>query len=305
MNIRKEIKVGLFAIFSFFVLYWGFNYLKGKSIFHKTNTYYTLYSDADGLSAANQVKLNGCPVGRIQNIQILPEQDYKVLVTFSVDKSIKLTNTTIARLQGSGLLDGKAIDLLIREGHELQVKDTLLSEITPSLAARFTKEALPALQDAKAISLLAAQFMQNLVKNTDRINTIFHNLEQTSQQLHYMVQNNQADLRVISRNVAHISSALSDEETGIRPLLSSLNMLVQEVESFEIGPMSERINTILAKIESNTLNRVDRTLVDLNRLLVDVRRNPKRYVHFSIFGSRPSFRGMSKVEDQRPAASSS
>jgi phospholipid/cholesterol/gamma-HCH transport system substrate-binding protein len=305
MNIRKEIRVGLFAIFSFFVLYWGFNYLKGKSIFHKTNTYYTLYNDADGLSTANQVKLNGCPVGRIQNIQLLPGQDYKVLVTLSVDKSIKLTNTTIARLHSSGLLDGKAIDLLIREGHELQAKDTLLSEIIPSLAARFTQEALPTLKDAKAISLLTTRFMQNLVENTDRINTIFHNLEQTSQQLHYMVKNNQADLRIISQNVAHISSALSDEETGIKPLLSSLSMLVQEVESFEIGPMSERINTILAKMESSTLNRVDRTLVDLNRLLIDIRRNPKRYVHFSIFGSNSSFRSASKVEDQRPIASSS
>jgi phospholipid/cholesterol/gamma-HCH transport system substrate-binding protein len=80
---------------------------------------------------------------------------------------------------------------------------------------------------------------------------------------------------------------------------------VQEVEAFQIGPMAERVNTILTKIEGNTLNRVDKTLVDLNRLLVDIRRNPKRYVHFSIFGSNPSFRDASKVEDQGPKTSSS
>ena len=76
----KEFKVGLLTIISGTILYLGFNFLKGKDFFSKTNKYYTIYANIDGLNVSNPVIVNGFSVGRVSAIRIMQELDNKVLV---------------------------------------------------------------------------------------------------------------------------------------------------------------------------------------------------------------------------------
>ena len=78
MSLSKEVKVGLLVTITLIICYLGFNFLKGKEIFPTTRTYYALYKNARGLNTANEVMLNGFQVGRIQSLEILPENDYQV-----------------------------------------------------------------------------------------------------------------------------------------------------------------------------------------------------------------------------------
>jgi phospholipid/cholesterol/gamma-HCH transport system substrate-binding protein len=289
MNVSKEIKVGLLFITSFVAIYWGLNFLKGKSVFDKRNIYYALYASAEGLNTASQITLNGCSIGKIQRIEILPEQNHKVLVTLMVDKKIKLTNTTIARLDTSNLLNGRSIDLLLKEGSILESNDTLLTDSMPTLTTQVMKEVLPALQDTKSITLLTNQFMKNLVENTARINAIFKNLENTSQQLYQIVNSNRSNLGMISYNMANISSILSDKEVGIYRLLSRLQGVMQEIEKLPIGTLSNRTNEILTQFEIGTMAHANQALLDLDQLLIDIKAHPSRYVHFSFFGANSIF----------------
>src|SRR5690625_3502029 len=107
MNLSKELKVGFLVTTTLIIGYLGFNFLKGKELISTTKTYYALYNNAKGLNTANEVMLNGFKVGRIQGIRIIPEENYKVLVTFAVDKNVKLTNNTIAKLNDTNLLGNK------------------------------------------------------------------------------------------------------------------------------------------------------------------------------------------------------
>ena len=285
MKLSKEAQVGLLATTALLILYLGFNFLKGKAIFVNTNTYYTIYSHAKRLNSSSPVLLNGLNVGRVQTVHIQPDKDYSVLVKLAINRDIKLTDATVAKLVSSDLLGNKVIELLLKEGNPLQRHDTIPSQMEQDFREAFTESTLPTLQDAKAITLLTNQFMANLVENTDRINTIFANLEATTQKLRQAVTVNQKELNTIGKNIAEISSALTDQDTGMRPLLTRLNQLANEVDNMGIKGMAEKLNNILDRLEDGTIhNNLNQVLMDLDRLLVDLRTRPSRYVHFSIFG---------------------
>jgi len=296
MNLSKEVKVGFLVTMTLVTCYLGFNFLKGKEIFPTTRTYYALYENAKGLNTANEVMLNGFKVGRIQNLKILPENNYKILVELVIDKHVKLTDQSIARLENTSLLGNKTIELIIKEGKPLEGYDTLLTEMEQDLQTRFAESTLPALDDARSITLLTNQFVQNLVENTDRINTIFSNLEKTSQELRKAVNTNKKNLATISRNIADISSALSDKEIGIRPVLTQLKEITHEIESMRLSELANRFNRILVMVEEGPVyGHMDQTLINLDRLLVDLRTHPGKYIHFSIFGRDSIFsRGRNK-----------
>jgi phospholipid/cholesterol/gamma-HCH transport system substrate-binding protein len=178
----------------------------------------------------------------------------------------------------------------MKDGNLLQCHDTILSETEQDFQTMFAESTLPALNDARALTALTNKFMQNLVENTDRINSIFTNLEKTSQTLRQAINTNKNDLSKISRNIAEISSSLSDPDIGIRPLLARLGKLSHEIEVININDLTLKINNILSKLEDGTLyGHIDQTIVNLDRLLIDFKNHPSRYVHFSIFGTNSIF----------------
>jgi phospholipid/cholesterol/gamma-HCH transport system substrate-binding protein len=302
MKFSKEVKVGLLTTVTFTIIYIGFNYLKGKEIYPSSHIYYAIYKDARGLTTANEVTLNGFQVGRVQQVEILPEQAYQVRVTLAINKEIKLTNNTVARLEGSSLLGHKTIALIIKGGEPLENKGTLLSEMEQDLTTKFAESTLPALDDARTLALLTNKFMQNLIENTSRINTIFSNLEKTSDQLRKTITMNQQDLTSISRDIAAVASSLSNEETGVKPLLFKANQLLHEAEKLEIRETIVKLNNILTKLESGPLYKhINQTIVDLDKLIVDLRTYPSRYVNFSIFGRNSTLGKRYKKTNELPS----
>jgi phospholipid/cholesterol/gamma-HCH transport system substrate-binding protein len=289
MDINKEIKVGLLATTALLIIYLGFNFLKGKEIFAKTNTYYAIYSNAQGISTSSKVMINGCPVGMVHSVDIIPDQAYNILVGISISRDIKLTDKSIAKLATNNILGNKIIELLIKEGNTLHQGDTIQSQVDQDFQAVFLESTLPTLQDAKAISELTNRFMHNLVDNTDRINSIFTNLETAARQMREAISINQKDVGTISKNITEITEAISDQTVGIRPLLSKMNQLSDDVGSMKLNDLATRVDHILARFEEGTLhNNLNLALVSLDDLLIDLRQQPNRYVHFSVFGRRPS-----------------
>lgn len=287
MSLNKETKIGLLATTALVIIYLGLNFLKGREIFASTNTYYTVYGNAKGLSISEPILLNGLNVGRVKAISRLPDKDYSVLTTLAIDKDIKLTDATIAKLVSNNLLGKRAIELVLKDGNLLQDRDTIPSQVEQDFKEIFMESALSTLHNAKYVTLLTNQFMTNLVQNTDRINTILANLEAATQKLQQGITTNQKQLNTIGKNIAEVSSTLSNKETGVKPLLARLNQLSNEVEGIKVKHIAEKLNNILGMLEDDALHsNLNQALMDLGKLLADLRINPSKYVHFSIFGNK-------------------
>jgi len=296
MASNKEFKVGMMVIASLAMAYIGVNYLKGQTIFSNNNIYYVFYKDAYELSTSNEVVINGYKVGRVQNLEILPEDDYRIKVSLEIDKSLHITNKTVAKLVSKGLLGKKYIELIMHEGGEaIGNHATILSDIERDLQTVIAENTLPWLNNAASITTLTNQFMQNLVDNSSKINSIFSNLEKTTQQLQHALKINNGDIKRISNNIVEFTNVLTDKKIGLEPLLTQLNKLADELDVNSLNKLTgslhettNKINQWLTFMNAEQLyNNINKTLIDLDKLLIDLRMRPNRYVHFSFFGGNP------------------
>lgn len=125
----KEFKVGLLALVSGALLYYGFNFLKGVDFFSNTNKYFAVYDNIDGLQVSNPVIVNGFSVGRVSRIMIMQDQNNKVLVELDVDDQVAIGDSTKALLYNVDFLGSKGIQLDIKQHQRLLVDgDTLISD---------------------------------------------------------------------------------------------------------------------------------------------------------------------------------
>ncbi|MEN0016120.1 MAG: MlaD family protein [Bacteroidota bacterium] len=288
MRWRPETKVGLLAVTAFVILYVGSNFLRGKPIFRRTNTYYTIYQDAKGLTTSGPVLLNGLQVGTVRTIELLPDQDYSILVTLDINKHIQLTDATVAKLTSSNLWGDKVIELIIRKGTvQIRPYDTLAGQTEPDFRQILATHILPQLEDAaKNVALVSEKFMNVFAENTHRVDALLANLGTMVQQLEKTVVTNQTALHTLTQNLTEASRVLTDAESGLEPLLTNLNQLTHALAGVQTQALERKLHNVLDTLADGTLySTLQTVLTDLDTLLVDLKKHPQRYIHFSIFGN--------------------
>lgn len=306
MKLSKETKVGLLAVVSLIVVYLGLNFLRGETVLSSSNKYYTIYDHCKGLGVSSPVLLNGVPVGRVRSMKVMPDKQYRVLVTFETQKEIKLTDATQALLVSSSLLGEKAISLLVGDGNQLKSHDMVLGHVEQSLGDILAQDKLPAMQqDFKHISLLINQFISNLVENTGRFDAIFSNLEEMTDHLKQIVADNKTKFHVMTDGFSEVAQILVDQERGLLPLVTRGNQLLQAVKSEQMTGFVEKFDHVLRSLsevleavtqEGSSIGKLlrsdslhsdlNRTFRSLDELLIDLKQHPWHYVHFSLFNRR-------------------
>ena len=304
MKFSKEVKVGILAVVAGVLLYFGFNFLKGSDFFSSSDTYYAIYDNVDGLTVSNQVLINGLTVGRVSEVTILQSRDNQILVTMDIDGDIVLSDSTVALLVSSDLLGSKAIEIFVGEiDVPKEDGDTLIGRIDTGFSEAIRETAMPVIDNLDSAFTNINMLLANLNKNNTAITATFENLEGASNEIKMLAAENRTQLSQIMTNVNELTTALSDTEKGVGPLLAKMNSLADSLNDLELKEtvaeasaamenlrvITEKINEgsgSLGKLVNNdslyaNLNSAAR---DLDRLLIDLRENPKRYVHFSVFG---------------------
>lgn len=291
---------------SIVIFYIGFNFMKGIDFFSPTRTYYTVYDEIDGLTIANPVLLSGMPVGRVAEIKILQGRDNKVLVIFEVDKNIVLDHKTEAVLSNVDLLGSQAIILKIPDVKvALNDGDTVPGIIDLTITERLQKEALPVLQNLEKISNRITDVMDIIIKNEDHISATVANVSKISRNVENITNKNEEQVTAIVNNINSIAAMLNDEKDGLKSILDNVNTVTDSLKAVDIRKTVNRIdstvnyvNRTLAKAtesggtidkllsDESVYNNLSKSLEDLDKLLIDMQENPKRYVHFSVFGRK-------------------
>lgn len=304
MKIAKEFKVAVLAIVAIVIFYFGFNFLKGIDFFNPSNEYYAVYDHVDGLTAANPVLLSGLSVGRVSKIEILQEQDNKLKVYFEVREDITLGSESVAML-ATDILGSQTIVLKrnnvtepIAEGSEVR------GDIEPALAEQIQEQAYPVLKTLDSVGQHLNGILANIDKNEEAIQNIMLNVEQTTQNL-AKISEKQATITAMLDDFKKISGTLADEKNGLKALLQKTNGIADSVNALELAKVVNRLDTTLITINRTVASMQDgegtvdkllnddslylnlnQTLVDLDALLIDMKDQPKKYVHFSLFGRK-------------------
>lgn len=306
MKSSKEFKVGLLALVAGVLLYFGFNFLKGSDFLSSTNTYYVIYEDIDGLTVSNQVLINGLTVGRVSKISILQDQDNKLLVAIDIEDDIILGDSTVAVLLNSDLLGSKAISLEVGDvTTPKQDKDTLLSKTDKGFTEAIKQTAMPVIDNIDSTFANINILLANLNQNNEVVNSTFANLNAASADLKLVASENRKKISEIMMNVNALTNALSDPDNGIAPFLVKINSLADSLNDLplkqtvaeahlamnNLKAITEKINEgngSLGKLMNNDslYDNFNNSAQSLDRLLIDLRENPNRYIHFSVFGRK-------------------
>nr|WKN39915.1 MlaD family protein [Tunicatimonas sp. TK19036] len=313
MKLSKELKVALLAIVAGVILYMGVRFLKGTEVFSQNKTYYVVYSNIEGLTESNPVFINGYKVGQVLNIELLQQRDNELLVTMNIQKDIVVGEGATTSLVSSDLLGSKALYLNVGNvSKPLDDGDTLQSNVEQGIVERVQAQALPI---AEKLDSTLARFneiigagdqdeMSNilgiLVGDTTSVSRTVDNLETTSRSVSGMLQRNERRLDATLANLQLISEQLGDNETGLGALLTKLN---QTMDSLQLQPTMEKLDVIAQNLNDITTKmnegqgsmgklinddslytNLNNTAADLDSLLIDLKENPNRYVHFSLFG---------------------
>lgn len=306
MKISQEVKVGLLAVISLMMLYFGFEFLKGSDFFSSTSKYQVVYDNIDGLTASNPVRINGLTVGQVKRIEILQDQQNKLLVTLELKNNIRVTQGSRAVLADDGLLGGKLIRLGINYGKpKLEDGGMLVAAKESGLSALIKEKTLPVLNNVDSLTYqlnrVVAQFDQTGVV----LNRTLQSANAAVGTLGLTISENRAGLQATLANINRLSASLVETEKQLKPILAKADTFADSLQGLQlkqtllsvnktIGNLQSILSTIsqgkgsLGKLTSDEAlySNVNKTTASLEKLLTDLRENPKRYVHFSLFGKK-------------------
>ncbi len=304
MKISKEIKTALLVFVGITLFIYGFNFLKGNSIFQNSKTLYAVYEEVEGLIPGAKVSINGLSVGKISQIDFLPNTT-KILVTMVVRQELDFSNESPAMLYEKGLIGGKAIALIPIFDPKRMVKngDTLKSTVKPGLTELINRQIEPLQLKIESMlistdslflglsNVLDNNTQENLKNTLKNLSITTNNLNKASLAALEILDNNQNQLNATftnikdtSYNLKSITDSISNAQIGytlkeFTKTVEGLNQIVSAIESGH-GTAGKLIND--ETLYQNLTNASE----EFENLLSDLKNHPKRYVHFSFFGKK-------------------
>ena len=314
MKIRREAKLALTALAAVFILIWGINFLKGSSLFESKSTFYGVYDSVEGLKVSSGVIYRGYQVGQVISIQFTGERFDRVLVKFSVDKGLELSSNTLAMIQSADLMGSKVVALVPGDSHVFAVSgDTLRSQVERGLMEQVSQQMLPLKQKAERLlgsldsvmlivqGLFNEETKKNLSNSFGSIDRTLRNLEGASGNLDTLIQGESARISSILQDVNSITGNLRNNNEEISNILGNVSAISDSLRQASLHQTLMSLDYILATTDSimNKINRGEGTIgallndndlyynlnqvsENLNRLLVEFRYNPKRFINLSL-----------------------
>ncbi len=312
MKISKELKIGLLALISGAALYLGFNFLKGSDFFSRTNHFYTIFPKVDGLTVSNPVTINGLQIGRVREIKILQGNNNKMLVTIALRRDIVIGKNASVKLGAIDLLSGKQLMLNVGTTYELgspknmQSGDTITNAvIDEDIMAKVTKQVEPITKKVDSTLIYINGLLKELSGAGDKVKSMLNDASSLTSNLDNTLRKQGGNIDAIMANLRNLSTSLVETEKSFKPILKKVDNIAGQASRLELdktlantnktvtelNKVLETINkgqgTLGNLIKNDTLyNNLEKLTNNLDQLMTDFRENPKRYVHFSVFGKK-------------------
>lgn len=293
----REVKIALVAIAGIVVLFFGLNFLKGMSIFSNDNVYYVKFKDISGLSSSNPIYADGYQIGVVEGIDYDLHHARDIVVKMQVENGLRIPRGSSAEIV-SDLMGNVKLNLLMANEprHRLEPGDTLCGVVNGGALAKVAAM-VPEVQKMvpKLDSILSSV---NRLLADPAIAASLHNIQHVTD-----------DLTTSTRELNQLLSSVNRQVPGLMQkangVLDHTNQLTANLAQVDVQTTMAQVNKTLANVQEFTdqlnhnsgslgllmrdpalYNNMASTMKNADSLLVDVRRHPKRYVHFSLFGRK-------------------
>jgi phospholipid/cholesterol/gamma-HCH transport system substrate-binding protein len=304
-KISNEVKIGITAIITILVFIWVYNFLKGKDLFSKTARYYVVYDKVGGLAESSPIEVNGYKVGVVQSVRFVDTESGRLLVTLSVDKGFSIPVNTVAEITAASLIAGMKIQLVYGNGPGTYSDgDTIPGRLAETIITKVESEIGPLKEKISDListidtvigsvnDIMDPQFRKNLRSGVSSLSNTARSIDEG--ELKATLENINKFTQMLAENSDKLSSAFNSLEQvadtlSAADIYKSVNNLKSSLEKASVlmGNLNNGQGTAGKLITNDSLyNNLSNSLESLNLLLLDMKANPKRYVHFSLFGKK-------------------
>ena len=304
MKITREIKTAILVLGGVSLFIYGYTFLKGNTFFKDTKTIYGIYEEVEGLISGAKVSINGLSIGKISKIDFLPNTT-KILVTMDIREELDFSKESTAMLYETGVIGGKAIAIvpLFNSKGAIKNGDTLKTVVKPGFTELINRQIEPL--QTKIVSMLASadslflgvsnvldnDTQTNLKSTLENLSITTKNLNKASLAAVKILDSNQKNLnktfsniKYTSENLKSITDSISNAQLSyaIRSFTQTAESLKKIVSSIESGKgtAGKLIN------DDGLYESLTEASKELESLISDLKKHPKRYVHFSLFGKK-------------------
>ncbi len=297
-NTKRVVKVGIVALISLFLLYFGLNFLKGIDIFSSVNNYYGTYEEIGGLVPSAPVYIKGYKVGQVEDVKYDFTKTPAFTVTVSVSADIQLPQGTEMQLFDDGLMGGKAVQFILPQQasytNTYQDKDTLPTIVAGGLIDLLAGDMLPKITsavnhiDSLSISLNTLingeEIQQTLKSLKNTTNDLAHSSAQLKSLMQHKLPSLVDNVDVVVRDLSTVTNSLA--KTDLTKTLNSVDSVMTNLQTLS-AQLNDPNGTIgLLMNDKQLYFNLSNTAASADQLLIDLKENPKRYVHFSLFGKK-------------------
>lgn len=321
MKYSKEIRTGFIAVATIFAFVWGYNFLKGNDIFSKQRVFYTTYQNVGGLTKSNAVTVSGFKVGLVKDVYFEPINREHLIVEFMLTADNYEIPLGTEAVLVSDLLGTTSINLVTGKGPGYYEEgDTLISAIEEDLMAGIT-DLSSSLATTKVKADRLFESLDSLVgdirdvlgpgEHNSSVNRAITDLAETMENLNSAsakidgILDEDGKLGKILEDVEGFTATLDENKDEIDNLLNNLSTLSDSLAAAELAATINNANKTFEELalamekinngegtigklfkDDSVYDNLEAATADLDSLFVDIKANPNRYVHVSVFGRK-------------------
>lgn len=294
---NKEFVIGISVIGAILILIMGIEYLKGINLFRPANYYMAYYDNVDELTISSPVLIDGFKVGQVREVNFNYERPGKIEVVMALDKKLRLPEGTVAEI-GTTMLSGARIELTLGAGPEiLPVGSEVTAGSKGGLMSSIQDGLMPAVSnvipkiDSLLLNLNRLVANPALTASIENLDDITLNLLATSKGLN----------TTMNRDVPRIAENAANLTVKLDTIVDNLGQLSSQLKSLPLNATMENVNQLTANLsefssqlsnKNSTLgmltndpelyNRLNQVSADIDSLIIDIKKNPKRYISIKL-----------------------
>lgn len=303
----KELKTGIAAVIILCLGYWGFNFLKGKNLLEPASrVFYIEYDNIQGLNKASTVSINGLQVGKVSEINFNTDikKRGKLVVKIALDNDFEFSKNSVAKIYSTSIIGGESLAIIPSYDGEPAVSgDYLKGEVESDIFTSVGETLNPLKTKVERVIIGADSLLIALndvldVKSRDSfkktilgVETTVSSLNETLSSFNTMIDSTKLDIdlalentKKITANFVKVSDTLTKVNFGqtvktLQTALVNINGLLSGIENGK-GSLGKLAT------DDTMYNNLSKASKELGDLLRDMKLNPKRFVHFSLFGKK-------------------